>query len=356
MGLNNDFYSVFKGKRILVTGHTGFKGSWLAFWLQKLGAEVLGYALPPLREYDHFNLLHLDQHIKHIEANILDIKQLKKIIGDFKPEILFHLAAQALVRISYDQPKETFDVNVGGSINVLDCVRSCESIRALIYVTSDKCYRNKEWIWGYRENDELGGHDPYSSSKAAAEIVFSAYMNAFFQHRNDLGVASVRAGNVIGGGDWAFDRIVPDCVRALKAKKPVVIRNPHAVRPWQHVLEPLSGYLKLAAMLLTDPTGFSGAWNFGPQNEHTVTVEDLAKKIISEFGYGEIDYKPDLVFKKETNILRLNCDKANTQLQWFPKWNVDDGINYTIDWYKRYLMGQSVLDLTNNDIEKYLED
>ncbi|HSM98265.1 MAG TPA: CDP-glucose 4,6-dehydratase, partial [Gallionella sp.] len=242
----------FRGKRVLVTGHTGFKGSWLALWLHQMGAHVLGYALPPERDDDHFNLLGLVRQIDHVVGDIRDHAAVRQAFERFQPEIVFHLAAQPLVRYSYAEPKLTFDTNVAGSVNILEAVRTTQSIKALVYVTSDKCYRNNEWIWGYRENDELGGHDPYSASKAAAELVFSSYQDSFFHARAGFGAATVRAGNVIGGGDWALDRIVPDAIRALRADKPVMLRNPNSTRPWQHVLEPLSGYLMIAANLLKD--------------------------------------------------------------------------------------------------------
>ena len=230
--LISEFY---KNKRILITGDTGFKGSWLALWLSSLGAKVYGYALPAETENAHFNILDLKNEITHIDSNLLDFEKLNHSFQEIQPEIVFHLAAQALVRLSYDEPKLTFETNVTGSINVLEAVRDTKSVKSLIYVTSDKCYKNKEWIWGYRENDELGGHDPYSASKAAAEIVFSSYMDSFFSKNNNIGIASVRAGNVIGGGDWALDRIIPDCIRSVMNEKEIEIRNPQATRPWQHV-------------------------------------------------------------------------------------------------------------------------
>ena len=254
-----------RGKRVLVTGDTGFKGSWLSLWLHRIGANVLGLALPPKTERDHFNVLGLGKVISHVDCDIRDLAELEKATADFKPEVVFHLAAQALVKHSYSNPKATFDTNVGGSVNVLELVRQSPSVRALVYVTSDKCYRNKQWVWGYRENDELGGEDPYSASKAAAEMVFSAYLKSFFETRETLGAASVRAGNAIGGGDWADDRLVPDCIRALSSGEPIILRNPAAIRPWQHVLEPISGYIRLAGQLMEEPSRYSGAWNFGPE-------------------------------------------------------------------------------------------
>ena len=244
-----EYLSSFKGRRVFITGHSGFKGSWLAFLLNEIGAEVFGYALPPVGKNNHFELLGLAQLIEHVEADIRDEEKLTAAMGEIQPEFVFHLAAQALVRHSYSDPKTTFETNVMGSVNLLEAVRKCESVRSLVYITSDKCYENREWLWGYRENDQLGGHDPYSASKASAEMVFSAYARSFFFDRPDLGAASARAGNVIGGGDWAVDRIIPDCIRAIESDKPIHLRNPFATRPWQHVLEPIAGYLLLAAQL-----------------------------------------------------------------------------------------------------------
>ena len=256
--------SIFSGKRVLVTGDTGFKGSWLCLWLRELQADVVGYALPPKTNEDLFNLLGLEKFIHHIAGDIRDLEGLQLVFDEFQPEYLFHLAAQSLVRLSYKEPKLTFDTNVGGSVNVLEAVRATTSLRSVIFVTSDKCYRNKEWIWGYRENDALGGHDPYSSSKAAAELVLSAYQDSFFNNRKALGVASVRAGNILGGGDWAKDRLVPDIIKSLRQDTPIILRNPGATRPWQHVLDPLFGYLLLASRLYTSPQAFAGPFNFGP--------------------------------------------------------------------------------------------
>ena len=313
--------SVFKGRRVLVTGDTGFKGSWLCVWLNQLGAEVTGFALPPAQANDHFNLLQLDRVIQHVDGDIRDLPALQRVFAKLQPEFLFHLAAQSLVRYSYDEPKLTFDTNIGGSVNILECVRATPSLRAAIYVTSDKCYRNKEWVWGYRENDELGGRDPYSASKAAAELVFSAYVDAYFAQRNALGIASVRAGNVIGGGDWAADRIVPDSIKSLQQGRPIVLRNPQSTRPWQHVLEPLSGYLALASKLYSTGHEFSGSWNFGPRVESTRTVRDLAEKIVACWGQGSIEVAQQQGAPHEAGLLHLNCDKAIQQLGWTPRWN-----------------------------------
>ena len=345
----------FKRKRILITGDTGFKGSWLALWLSSLGAEVYGYALPAEGENSHFALLNLKNEITHIDGNILDPKMLNKAFSDIQPEIVFHLAAQALVRLSYDEPKLTFETNVTGSVNVLEAIRKTNSVKSLIYVTSDKCYKNKEWVWGYRENDALGGHDPYSASKAAAEIVFSSYRDSFFLKNNTIGVASVRAGNVIGGGDWALDRIIPDCIRSVSNNKEIEIRNPYATRPWQHVLEPLSGYMLLAQRLFEDPTQFSGSWNFGPTIESIKTVKELTEKTIEILGKGSVCIVETDKHKHEAGLLHLNCDKANHLLGWNPVWNFEQTVNTTVEWYKKYLDNANPKELSLKDINQYME-
>jgi len=344
----------FKRKRVLVTGDTGFKGSWLSLWLHELGADVLGYALPPEYENSHFALLKLDNIIHHINGDIRNLSSLQKIFTKFKPEFLFHLAAQAIVRVSYQRPKYTFDTNVGGSVNVLECMRNCASLKSAIYVTSDKCYLNKERMRGYREEDELGGDDPYSASKAAAEIVFSAYRKSFFNTRKDLGLASVRAGNVIGGGDWAKDRIIPDCMYALRDNNPIILRNPDSTRPWQHVLDPLHGYLILSIKLLTNPCKYSGSYNFGPKSGSIRTVRELAEKAIFYFGEGKIKIKKEVKAPHEAILLRLNCDKANQILNWYPRWDFNKTILETVKWYKEVLNGKSVLSMTKRQIIDFM--
>jgi CDP-glucose 4,6-dehydratase len=337
----------------MVTGHTGFKGSWLAFLLREIGAEVLGYALPPTEPDSHFSLLKLDQSIRHVEGDIRDFDRLNGTMSEFQPEFVFHMAAQAIVRESYLNPKTTFDTNVGGSVNVLEAVRYCESVRSLVYVTSDKCYENVEWVWGYRENDRLGGHDPYSASKSAAEIVFTAYSRSFFKHRSKLGAATARAGNVIGGGDWAADRIVPDCIRSISSGQPIRLRNPDATRPWQHVLEPLSGYLLLAVKLRESPSSFAGSWNFGPSSSETRTVIEMAQRIIERFGKGTIEIVPRDKNKLEAQMLQLNCDKAQQLLRWQPRWNFQKTVTVTADWYKEILDGIDATAVTLRQLNDY---
>jgi CDP-glucose 4,6-dehydratase len=346
--------SNFAGKRVLVTGDTGFKGSWLCFWLRELQADVVGYALPPKTDEDLFNLLGLENIIHHIAGDIRDLEALHLVFDQFQPEYLFHLAAQSLVRLSYHEPKLTFDTNVGGSVNVLEAVRATSSLRSVIFVTSDKCYRNKEWIWGYRENDELGGYDPYSSSKAAAELVLSAYQNSFFKDRKEMGVASVRAGNILGGGDWAEDRLVPDIIKSLRQGTPIILRNPEATRPWQHVLDPLFGYLVLASHLYTSPQAFPGPFNFGPSGESIRTVYDLAGRIVQCWGGGNIRVKKAPNAPHESGLLHLNCDKARRLLNWKPQWDFDRTIEETVSWYKQVESGESPVALTKEQIMTYM--
>jgi CDP-glucose 4,6-dehydratase len=331
----------FASRRVLVTGDTGFKGSWLALWLSELGAEVTGVALAPEQDRGHFRLLGLDKHIRHIDCDIRDGAALGRIFAEAQPEIVFHLAAQALVRRSYADPKTTFDTNVGGSVNVLEAVRATPSIQACVYITSDKCYRNKEWIFGYRENDELGGHDPYSASKAAAELVYETYRASYFAARDGFGIGAARAGNVIGGGDWAADRIIPDCIRFLSDERPIVIRSPRATRPWQHVLDPLHGYMRLALSLLDDPKRASGPFNFGPDVAGICTVAELVEKVIGGWGSGKLVIEEDPNAPKEATLLHLNTDKAQIMLDWRPRWGVDESIARTVQWYKEVVAGGS---------------
>ena len=347
--------SLYKGKRVLVTGDTGFKGSWLSMILLQLGAEIVGYALPPETEDSLFNSLGLSTKIKHIDGDIRDLDALLNVFNEHKPEFLFHLAAQAIVRRSYNDPKNTFDTNISGSVNILEAVRQTPSLKSIIYVTSDKCYKNKEWIWGYRENDELGGHDPYSASKAAAEIVFSSYLDSFFQKKDDIGLASVRAGNVIGGGDWSEDRIVPDCIRALSNNEPIIIRNPKSTRPWQHVLDPLFGYILLSFKLYRNRKDYNGSWNFGPDAESIKTVNELAEQIVKNWGAGKININKDKNSPHEAGLLHLNCDKVNQALNWLPKWDFERSIKETTVWYKDVLNGKSAFDITLKQIKEYTE-
>jgi len=349
--------SAYKGKRVLVTGHTGFKGGWLATWLKMLGSRVTGFALPAEPATPSFyESARVADGMNSVIDDIRDFDSVRRIFKETGPEIVFHNAAQALVRPSYADPKTTFETNVMGSVNLLDAVRQCESVRSLVYITSDKCYENLEWVWGYRENDRLGGHDPYSASKAAAEIAFSAYARSFFAHRPELGAATARAGNVIGGGDWAVDRIVPDCIRAIGAGKPVVLRNPKATRPWQHVLEPLAGYLLLAARLREQPMTYAGAWNFGPPSSEVRTVLEVAERIVGRFGRGSIVIEPGGAKQHEANLLQLNCDKASQLLGWRPRWNVEQTLAATADWYKAVMDGADASGVTRQQLHNYFPE
>jgi len=352
----NEIFRAFSGRRIFITGHTGFKGSWLAFLLHEVGADVMGFALPPTGNINHFDLLGLDKKIKHVVGDIRNASLVANTMKEFQPEYVFHLAAQALVRPSYEDPATTFSTNVTGSVNLLDAVRNCESVRSLVYITSDKCYENVEWIWGYRENDQLGGRDPYSASKAAAEIVFSSYERSFFEKRSSLGAATTRAGNVIGGGDWAIDRIIPDCIRAIEAGEPIRLRNPGATRPWQHVLEPLAGYLLLSARLYEDPKRWNGSWNFGPSTQEVRTVLDVAEIIIKRMGRGRIEIVKSPALLHEARLLQLNCDKAQQLLGWYPRWNSGQTLEATAVWYKTVLNGGNAEEITRTQLHEFFTE
>jgi CDP-glucose 4,6-dehydratase len=350
------FNNVFANKKVFLTGHTGFKGSWLATWLTLLGAEVTGYALAPEHDEAHFQLLGLASRLRHIEADIRDEARLQAALESAAPEFVFHLAAQPLVRRSYVEPKATFDTNVGGSVNLLEAVRRVPSVRVLLYITSDKCYGHTPKPGGYREDDPLGSGDPYSTSKACAELVFSSYQSSFFRNRDGFAAASVRAGNVIGGGDWSEDRLVPDCVRALRENRPIVVRNPHAIRPWQHVLEALGGYLLLASRLYAEGRKFEGAWNFGPGLESHRPVSELVQAAIEHWGSGSMTVADgDSKRFAEAPALYLNCDKAREQLGWRPAWDFAEAIGRSVDWYREYHGERDVLDLTTSQIADYMQ-
>lgn len=344
----NSNFSQFAGQKVFITGHTGFKGTWLTFILNELGAEICGYSLKPELNQTHFNDLGIREKILHIEADIREKDRLVSEMKAFQPTYVFHLAAQALVRKSYADPTLTFETNVLGSLNLLEAVRETQSVRSLVYVTSDKCYENKEWVYGYRESDELGGLDPYSASKSSAEILFSSFTRSFLEIRENLGFASVRAGNVIGGGDWSEDRIIPDCVRAITAGLPITLRSPSSTRPWQHVLEPLSGYLLLAQKLYAEPLKWRGAWNFGPDASDVLTVKEVALSMISEFGKGSIEIQGAGTSEHEAGFLKLNCDKAHDLLRWWPTWNSSKTLSETANWYKRVLAGEDTIAVTRN--------
>lgn len=338
--MNSAFGNTFAGLSVLVTGHTGFKGSWLSIWLNELGANVIGYSLEPPTTPSNFQLSHLAQRITDVRADVRALPTLRQTIEKHRPQVLFHLAAQPIVLESYKEPRETFDVNVGGTVNVLEAIRTTQSVRALVCITSDKCYENQEWIWGYRESDALGGHDPYSTSKAMAELAVASYRRSFFPNdrfkEHGVAIASARAGNVIGGGDWALYRLVPDCIRALLAEEQINLRNPHHVRPWQHTFEPLCGYLWLAAKLLQeDGNSFAEAWNFGPLQFQDIATEKVVKKVIQLWGGGSYSTgtaQPEV----ETELLKLNWDKAANRLHWRPVYTAEEALATTIKWYKLY--------------------
>ncbi|MCF3627961.1 CDP-glucose 4,6-dehydratase [Thalassospiraceae bacterium LMO-SO8] len=346
-------FSVFKNRRILITGSTGFKGSWLSAWLADLGASVTGLALPPAPDAPLFDQLRLAERIDQHFIDIRHFDPVAELLDQSKPEIIIHLAAQALVRRSYAEPLETFHTNVTGGINLLEAVRHTPSVRSLVFITSDKCYRNMEWERGYHEDDLLGGPDPYSASKGAVELVFSGYQESFFRARAGLVAATARAGNVIGGGDMSMDRIVPDCIRALRAGDPVILRNPMATRPWQHVLEPLSGYLALAARQFTGDDAAAGAWNFGPDAENVRPVQDLAETAVDVWGSGDVRVEQDPNAPHEATLLMLDSTKAKDGLGWYPRWDFATGITRTVEWYKAVDGGADPIEVTRAQTAEY---
>ncbi len=356
--LPRDFEEFYKGKRVVVTGHTGFKGAWLTLWLVKLGADVVGYSLNPPTNPNLFDTLKLNEKITHIIGDIRDLESLKGIFKRYKPNIVFHLAAQSIVRNSYIEPKLTYETNVMGTVNVLEALRTTLNEGSIIIVTSDKCYENKEWVHMYRENDPLGGYDPYSSSKGCAELVTAAYRNSYFNpdefgNNHRVALATVRAGNVIGGGDWAQDRIIPDCIRSLTNNRKISIRNPNAIRPWQFVLDPLSGYLMLGAILERNGKTFSGSWNFGPKGGEVITVKDLVSCVIEIWGKGE--YVLDANKQPyEAKFLALDTNKALLYLGWRPIYRIHDAIKKTIEWYKEYYSNcKDIYEYSLNQIVEY---
>jgi CDP-glucose 4,6-dehydratase len=352
--------SFWEKKRVFITGHTGFKGSWLCLWLHKLGAEVTGYALDPPTDPSLFELCGVDKFVHSIISDVRDLKTLKLAISKARPEIVIHMAAQPLVRDSYANPVETYEINVMGTVNLLEAVRTCHGIRVAINITTDKCYENREWVWGYRENEPLGGYDPYSSSKACSEIVTAAYVQSFFNIDNynshGVALASARSGNVIGGGDWGKDRLLPDCFRSLLSGHKILIRNPEAIRPWQHVLEPLSGYLLLARKLYDEGAPYMGAWNFGPFDEDSKPVEWLVRRICEKWG-DSADYEAMRGnHPHEAHYLKLDCSKARTVLGWHPCWRLETAIDKAVEWFEAYRAGEKTEGLRNicfQQIEEY---
>lgn len=354
--MNNDFW---RNKRVFITGHTGFKGSWLSIWLEQLGAIVTGYALAPESSPCLFDIARVGEGMTSVLGDILDRNVLVQAVKKAEPEIVLHLAAQSLVRRSYAEPADTFAVNVMGTANLLEAVRGCPSVRSVLLVTTDKCYENREWVWGYREQDALGGHDPYSSSKACAEFVVAAYRSSFFSpalyEAHHVGVATARAGNVLGGGDWAADRLVPDTLRAFAESRPVELRNPSSIRPWQHVLEPIGGYLLLAERLYDDGRIYSEAWNFGPDDDGDRTVEWVVGQLAQSWGDGAAWLTLSGDEPHEARLLRLDCSKARSQLGWRPRWSLDQALDRTITWQKSYLAGHDMREICIRQIAEYVE-
>lgn len=350
------FNNIYKGKKVLVTGHTGFKGSWLTLWLNKLGAKVCGYSLEPNTEPSMFKELNLVDVCENHFGNILDIEKLSKVFEEFQPEIVFHLAAQPIVRLSYKEPVLTYQTNVIGTLNVLEEARKCKSVKAFVNITTDKCYENKEVAMGYTEDEPMGGYDMYSSSKGCVEIMSSSYRRSFLQEEGTYSMATARAGNVIGGGDWAEDRLIPDCVRYINKNQPIEIRNPIAVRPWQHVLEPLSGYLLLGQKLFEEGKKYAEGFNFGPNEDSVLKVADVAQKVVQYYEKGEV-----VVHKKdnlhEANLLMLNIDKAEKVLGWTPTLTAEEAVKNTVEWYKHfYEKSENMYDYTMKQINEYEEN
>jgi len=347
----------WQGKKVFLTGHTGFKGSWLCLWLSRLGAHVTGYALEPPTDPSLFELARVAEQVDSCIADVRDLERLKAEMRKAAPDLVIHMAAQPLVRDSYRIPVETYAVNVMGTVHLLEAVRSCPGVRAVVNVTTDKCYENREWVWGYRENEPMGGFDPYSNSKGCSELVTASYRSSFFNPQcfaeHGVGLASARAGNVIGGGDWAGDRLIPDIIRAILAGDPVRIRNPHAIRPWQHVLEPLSGYLALAQRLYEDGAHFAEGWNFGPADSDTWPVEKIVQRLCRQWGAGagyEIDEGDH---PHEAHYLRLDCSKARSGLGWQPRWGLEKALDSIIDWTQRYRSGDDLQKVCLEQIADY---
>lgn len=345
----SEFWS---GKRVFITGHTGFKGSWLAFWLKMLGAEVCGYALAPETQPNLFENLQLKREIKSVTGDICNLENFEKAFRDFQPEIVFHLAAQSLVRRSYRQPVDTYTTNVIGTVNILEAVRRTNFVKSVVVVTTDKVYENKEWRWAYRENERLGGFDPYSNSKACAELAVSAYRNSFFGEGQTL-IATARAGNVIGGGDWSEDRLLPDVFRSLIFGEKLEIRNPHSIRPWQHALEPLAGYMKLAKKLYEGEKDFAESWNFGPSDEDSKPVGWVLEEI-RKIWNEPVNWKiAEGMQPHEARLLKLDSTKAKSELNWLPKLSLTEALFLTIEWYRNFRDEKDLRELTKNQINYY---
>jgi CDP-glucose 4,6-dehydratase len=360
MTVHTKLIESYNGRTVLITGHTGFKGTWLALWLESLGANVIGYSLDPQTEPSAFQASGLSDRILDIRGDILDNDRIFEVVKKYHPEYIFHLAAQPLVRFSYKHPRDTFDVNVIGTANILESVRILQSPVICVCITSDKCYANRECDYAYQEDDPLGGNDPYSASKAAAELVISSYRKSFFSSAQGprISLSSVRAGNIIGGGDWAEDRIVPDCVRALVRGESIEIRNPGAVRPWQFILEPLFGYLWLALKMREEPDKYAAAWNFGPDHSNTVDVQTLTKKILREWGTGtwRIPSQNENA-PHEAGYLKLDSTKSIVRLGWKPAYTIDEAVQKTIEWYKEFYKGNNdMYNFSLRQVRTYMTD
>ena len=353
LGRHGRIMTFWSGKKILVTGHTGFKGSWLCLWLQRLGAEVVGYALEPPTTTNLFQLAQVENNMISIIDDIRDREKLINVIKTHKPEVVFHLAAQPLVRKSYANPVATFETNVMGTVNLLEAIRFSESVRVVVNITSDKCYENKEWSWGYREIDSMGGYDPYSCSKGCSELVTNSFRQSYFKEKK-IYLASARAGNVIGGGDWAEDRLIPDIIKSLINREPISIRNPFAIRPWQHVLEPLNGYMMLAEAMWKHGEKYAEAWNFGPDDNHVITVGEITNKL-TKLWKENSEIKDDSSKQPyEAMLLKLDCSKAKIRLGWYPKLSLQDTLMWTMDWYKEFVLkNEDMKKVTLKQIEIY---
>lgn len=349
----------WRGKKVFMTGHTGFKGSWLSLWLQQMGAQVTGFALHPPTNPSLFEVANVAQGMTSIIGDIRDAEALSRAMREAAPDIVIHMAAQPLVRYSYVNPVETYSTNVMGTVHLLEAVRQTPTVRAVVNVTSDKCYDNKEWVWGYRENEPMGGFDPYSNSKGCAELVASAYRNSFFNpakyNEHKVALASARAGNVIGGGDWAADRLIPDILRAISDNKPVVIRSPHAIRPWQHVLEPLSGYLLLAENLYTQGIAYAEGWNFGPNDEDAKPVQWIVEQLTQQWGEGASWQLDGGEHPHEAHYLKLDCSKAKMRLDWQPRWHLGHTLEMIVAWQQAWLARQDMRSFTLKQIEQYAQ-
>jgi len=344
--------SFWQGKRVLLTGHTGFKGCWLSLWLQSMEAKLCGIALPPPTNPSLFDVALVANGMEHRIVDIRDFNAVKFHINEFKPEIIFHMAAQPLVKLSYLEPINTFSTNVMGTVHVLEAARLCGTVKAIINITTDKCYENREWVWGYREDDRIGGHDPYSSSKACAELVSSAYRKSFFKEEG-IAIATARAGNVIGGGDWALDRLIPDILRELQRNKPIEIRNPNAIRPWQHVLEPLSGYLMLAERLYTLGQVDAEGWNFGPKDNDARSVQWIVEYLCEIWGHQNKWTQQLGTHLHEASFLKLDISKARQRLQWEPRWSLETALTQVTAWHTSWLAGEEMRAVCLDQIYQY---